>query len=226
MLYLMFNEGWTSAPDTAGPNRVLCEESIRLVRVLLTQFPAEPETQGLLALLLFHYGRRDGRVNQQGLPLTLEQQRRDLWDGSMIAEGRAMLDKALRHETPGPFQVQAAIAAVHANAPAANDTDWLKIVALYEALIALEDTPVVRLNYAAAVAHVAGETAALDLMADLAPKLDGYLWFHTARAGLLDAVGRREEAAAALQRALALHPAPADRAVILEKLRTLKISSR
>jgi RNA polymerase sigma-70 factor (ECF subfamily) len=218
MLYLMFNEGWTSAPDAAGPNRILCEEAIRLVRLLLALFPAEPEVQGLLSLLLFHFGRRDGRVGADGRPLTLEEQRRDLWDLTMIAEAQTLLDKALRHAASGPFQVQAAIAGAHAAARAAPDTDWPRIVLLYEELIGLEDTPVVRLNHAAAVARVAGEAAALELMDRLSARLDGYLWFHTTRAGLLEALGRRDEAVAAYERALALDPAPADRTILIEKL--------
>jgi RNA polymerase sigma-70 factor, ECF subfamily len=226
MVYLMFNEGWTSAPDTAGPNRILCEEAVRLVRLLLAHFPAEPEVQALLALLLFHYGRRDGRVSPEGRPLTLQEQRRELWDHPMIAEGQAMLEKALRHGPPGPFQLQAAIAGVHATTRSASETDWPKIAALYEALIALDDTPVIRLNHAAAVAHVAGEAAALELMAELAPQLDRYLWFHTTRAGLLESLGRVHEAMAAYERALSLDPAPADRVVIVERLEAHKISSR
>ena len=225
MLYLLFNEGWTSAPDIAGPNRILCEEAIRLVRLLLGLFPAEPEIQSLLALLLFHYGRRDGRVSSDGRPLALAQQRRDLWDLAMIAEGQVMMDKSLRHGSPGPFQVQAAIAGAHATARAASETDWPRIVSLYEELIALDDTPVIRLNYAAAVAHVAGERAALELITALADRLDGYLWFHTTRAGLLEALGRRDEAIAAYERALAFDPPPAERAIVLEKLEAQRISS-
>jgi RNA polymerase sigma-70 factor (ECF subfamily) len=222
MLYLMFNEGWTSAPDTTGPNRLLCEEAIRLVRLVLSLSPAEAELQGLLALLLFHYARRDGRVEEDGRPLTLDEQRRDRWDRTMIREATAVLEKALRHLAPGPFQLQAAIAAEHARAVDAQATDWNAIERLYLALLAVEDTPVIRLNHAAAVARVAGAAPSLVLLDTLSDRLDGYLWFHTMRGALLAETGQAERAADAYRRALDLDPPASERRIIVEKLERLR----
>jgi RNA polymerase sigma-70 factor (ECF subfamily) len=218
MIYLMFSEGWSATSGAVQVKNALCEEAIRLARLLLRLFPAIVELQGLLALLLFHYARRDGRMDADGRLLTLDHQDRSRWHRGMIREASTLLEKALRHGNAGPFQIQAAIAAAHATAENAEDTDWPEIERLYRLLLALEATPVVRLNHAAAVARTSGPEKGLAALEPLASELGPYRWFHTTRAGLLLELGRLDEARLALERALELGPTDAERNAIMEQL--------
>ncbi|MFI0410515.1 RNA polymerase sigma factor [Actinomadura sp. 3N508] len=221
VVYLLFNEGYaaTEGPD---PMRVdLCAEAIRLGRVLHVLMPDEPEATGLLALLLLQHSRRDARQDAAGDLVPLEDQDRDRWDHTAITEGTALLDDALRRGEPGPYQVQAAIAACHATARTAADTDWPQIAALYGRLIELTPSPVVRLNRAVAVAMADGPEAGLALVHDLADDLDGYHLLPATRADLLRRLDRREEAAAAYREALTLARTTPDRRYLTHRLNTL-----
>ncbi|HYZ63341.1 MAG TPA: RNA polymerase sigma factor [Acetobacteraceae bacterium] len=204
MLYLLFNEGYTAlggAADLRGP---LCGEAIRLARLLLRLFPAEPEIMGLLALMLLQHARAAARFDAEGEVILLEDQDRAKWDRQATAEGLALVDKALRHRQPGALQIQAAIAAVHARAPRPEQTDWAQIAALYAALEALQPSPVITLNRAVAVAKVAGPAAGLAMIDPLAPRLSAYYPYHGARGAFLLQVGRRDEARVAFDQAIAL----------------------
>ena len=204
MLYLLFNEGYSAlggAADLRGP---LCGEAIRLTRLLLRLFPAEPEIMGLLALMLLQHARAAARFDADGEVIPLEEQDRTRWDRRAIAEGLALVDKALRHRQPGAFQVQAAIAALHARAGRPKDTDWAQIDRLYAALEALQPSPVVTLNRAVAVAKAAGPEAALAMIEPLGPRLAAYYPYHGARGAFLLQAGRREEARIAFDQAIAL----------------------
>ncbi len=194
VLYLVFNEGYAA---TEGPLiRVeLCDEAIRLARLLRTLMPDEPEAAGLLALMLLHHSRRSARTGQAGELVLLEEQDRARWDHDMIDEGLATLDATLLRRQPGPYQLQAAIAALHARAPRPEDTDWPQIAALYERLTDLTPSAVVELNRAVAIAMADGPDRGLAFIEPLADDLDGYLPFHSARADLLRRLDRRPEAA-------------------------------
>jgi RNA polymerase sigma-70 factor (ECF subfamily) len=213
VLYLVFNEGYAAS---AGPLvRVeLCDEAIRLARVLRGLMPAEPETSGLLALMLLQHSRREARTDELGDLVLLEDQDRARWDHAMIDEGLAVLDAAVAARRPGPYQLQAAIAALHARAPRPEDTDWPQIAALYGRLVVLTPSPVVELNRAVAVAMADGPARGLAMVDALAGELDGYHLFHAARADLLRRLDRREEAAAAYARAIELVANPSERAYL------------
>ncbi|MGF1624694.1 MAG: RNA polymerase sigma factor [Alphaproteobacteria bacterium] len=203
MVYLIFNEGYSaSGPD--GGRAPLCDEAIRLARLLLRLFPAEPEIMGLNALLLLQHARTPARFDASGGIVLLEDQVRGLWNRSMIAEGLALLDKAMRHRRRGPYQVQAAIAALHARAARPEETDWAQIDLLYAALEELQPSPVVTLNRAVAVAKLQGPAAALDMIEPLEQRLSGYFHYFGVRGGLLLQLGRAEEARVAFDRAIAL----------------------
>ncbi len=222
MIYLVFNEGYSrghSDPDAA----LLCDEAIRLGRLLQHLFPSEPEIMGLVALMLLQHARHRARVDAEGQIVLLEDQDRTLWDGPMLAEGRALVEKALRHQEPGTYQVQAAIAAQHARARRAEDTDWGAIDRLYQTLEVIQPSPVVTLNRAVAVSKAYGPAAALALITPLGEKLDSYFHYHGVRGGLLlqlgDTTGAREE----FNRAIALAGSPAEAAHIrlhLDRLAT------
>lgn len=217
MLYLVFNEGYSrghSDPDAAR----LCDEAIRLARLLLRLFPTEPEIMGLLALMLLQHARHRARLDAQGQLVLLEDQDRTLWDQSMLAEGRALVEKALRHGEPGTYQLQAAIAAQHARARTAGHTDWGAIDRLYQSLELLQPSPVVTLNRAVAVSKWRGAAAALQMIAPLAEKLDGYFYFHGVRGGLFAQLNRQEEARQAFNRAIALAISPAEATHIRQHL--------
>jgi RNA polymerase sigma-70 factor (ECF subfamily) len=216
-LYLVFNEGYGS---TSGPlvRAELCEEAIRLTRVVVGLMPDEPEAAGLLALMLLHHARRAARATPDGALVLLEDQDRSLWDHDAIDQGLALLDEAIALRRPGPYQLQAAIAALHARAPRAEDTDWPQIAALYGRLAQLSPSPVVELNRAVAVAMADGPARALPLVDALGTELDGYHLFHSARADLLRRLDRREEAAAAYRRALELATNPSERAFLERRL--------
>jgi RNA polymerase sigma-70 factor (ECF subfamily) len=213
MIYLIFNEGY-SASGAADMRAPLCEEAIRLARLLLRLFPSEPEIMGLLALLLVQHARAPARFDADGSIVLLEDQDRALWNRTMIAEGLALIDKAMRHRRRGPLQVQAAIAALHARAARPQDTDWAQIDLLYAALETLQPSPVVTLNRAVAVAKVRGPAVALAMVEPLAPQLSGYFHFFGVRGGLLMQLGRPEEARVAFDQAIALANTAAEAAHI------------
>ncbi|HEY0526363.1 MAG TPA: RNA polymerase sigma factor [Stellaceae bacterium] len=214
MLYLVFNEGYSANAGTAAERAPLCEEAIRLARLLLRLFPSEPEIMGLIALMLLQHARAPARFDADGGIVLLEDQDRSRWVGAMIAEGLALIDKAMRHRRPGPYQVQAAIAALHARAARPEDTDWAGIDLLYAALERLQPSPVVTLNRAVAVAKLRGPAAALDMVEPLAPLLSGYFHFFGVRGAFLLQLGRTDEARIAFDRAIALANTAAEAAHI------------
>ena len=204
VVYLVYNAGLTG-PGEPG----LCSEAIRLARILSTLMPDEPEAAGLLALLLLTESRRALRTRPDGSLVVLGEQDRTRWDRVLIEEGQAIVRRCLRRNQPGPYQLQAAINAVHADAPTVEQTDWWQIIALYDQLLAVAPTPVVALNRAIAIGEVRGPAAALALVDDL--DLDNYYPFHATRADLLRRLGRHAEAAAAYERAAAMAPTNAER---------------
>jgi RNA polymerase sigma-70 factor (ECF subfamily) len=217
VIYLVFNEGYAA---TSGPDLVradLCAEAVRLARVLAELMPDEPEALGLLALLLLTEARRAARTGPGRELVLLADQDRSRWNRELIAEGHGLVRACLRRNRPGPYQIQAAIAAVHADAAAAADTDWRQILTLYDQLTVLAPTPVVALNRAIAVAQVHGPGPALALVDGL--DLAGYQHFHATRADLLRRLGRHREAAQAYAAALALTGNEAERA-FLQRRRT------
>jgi len=218
MVYLVFNEGYAASGAEAGAREPLCREAIRLGRLLLRMFPAEPEMGGLLALMLLQHARREARLDADGRVVLLEDQDRSRWDGRAIAEGLALLDKAMRHRRPGPYQIQAAIAALHARAATPADTDWLQIERLYASLERLQPSPVVTLNRAVAVARLSGPEAALAMLAPLQDRLDGYFYYHGARGAFLDQLERWDEAREAFDRAIGLAGSATEAAYIRQQL--------
>jgi RNA polymerase sigma-70 factor (ECF subfamily) len=218
MIYLVFNEGYSASGGEATLRAPLCEEAIRLGRLLLRLFQTEPEVMGLLALMLLHHARAAARFDAAGEIVLLDDQDRSLWDDAMIAEGLALVDKAVRRRSPGPYQVQAAIAALHDRAARPQDTDWAEIDQLYATLERLTPSPVVTLNRAVAVNKVAGAQAALQLLEPLGERLDGYFYFHGVRGQFLKALGRDPEAREAFDRAIALANTPAEAAHIRMQL--------
>jgi RNA polymerase sigma-70 factor, ECF subfamily len=202
VIYLVFNEGYVA---TAGDDLVradLCAEAIRLARLLAELMPDEPEVAGLLALLLLTESRRAARTAADGSIVRLADQDRSKWDRDLIAEGQKIVRALLRRNTPGPYQIQAAINAVHSDAPIAAATDWSQIVALYDQLLVFTPTPVVALNRAIALAERDGPAPALAAVDELAGQLDSYHLFHATRADLLERLGRADEAKAACDKAL------------------------
>jgi RNA polymerase sigma-70 factor (ECF subfamily) len=204
VVYLIYTAGLTSP---ANPD--LCAEAIRLARILAALMPDEPEVAGLLALLLLTESRRASRLRPDGSLVVLGEQDRTRWDRALIQEGQAIVRRCLRRNQPGPYQLQAAINAVHADASTVEETDWSQIVALYDHLLAVAPTPVVALNRAIAIGEVQGPAAALALVDELA--LDTYYPFHATRADLLGRLNRHGEAAVAYQRAAAMAPTSAER---------------
>jgi RNA polymerase sigma-70 factor (ECF subfamily) len=223
MLYLLFNEGYSPGRQAGGGLRnQLAEEAIRLARLLLRLYPAEPEVMGLLALLLLQHARAAARFDAEGGIVLLEDQDRTLWDRRQIDEGSALLDKAMRHRQPGPYQLQAAIAALHARAARPGDTDWAGIEALYAALERVEPSPVVTLNRAVAVLKVRGPEAALAMLEPLEGALGGYFYFHGVKGACLMRLGRSREARQAFDHAIALAHSPAEAAQIRMQLDRLE----
>lgn len=218
MIYLVFNEGYSASGHAHEAKGGLCDEAIRLARLLLRLFPAEPEMMGLAALLLLQHARSEARFAADGTAILLEDQDRSLWNRERIGEGLALLDKAMLKRDPGPYQVQAAIAALHARAERAQDTDWAGVDALYATLEIMQPSPVITLNRAVAVAKVRGPEAALAMIAPLDARLDGYFHFHGARGAFLLQAGRGAEAREAFDRAIALANTAAEAASIRQYL--------
>jgi RNA polymerase sigma-70 factor (ECF subfamily) len=202
VVYLVFNEGYAATTGAVLVREDLSAEAIRLARLLAELMPDEPEVHGLLALLILSEARRPARTGPDGSLVLLPDQDRSAWDRPLIAEGHALVAACIRRNHPGPYQIQAAINAVHTDAASADDTDWAQILQLYDQLLACSPTPVVALNRAVAVAEVRGPAAAL---ADV-DRMDigGYYLFHATRADLLRRLGRPEEAAEAYRAALEL----------------------
>jgi len=218
MIYLLFNEGYSASGGTAHMRVGLCEEAIRLARLLLRLFPGEPEVMGLMALLLLQHARVKARLDRDNEIVLLEDQDRQLWNRQLIDEALVLVEKALRHRRPGPYQVQAAIAAVHSRAPRAADTDWQEIDTLYGVLEQLQPSPVVTLNRAVAVSKLRGPAAALEMIEPLGEKLQGYFHFFGAKGAWLHELGRTDEARVAFDKAIALAHTPAQAAHIRQHL--------
>ncbi|MEQ0563549.1 RNA polymerase sigma factor [Amycolatopsis sp. NEAU-NG30] len=212
VLYLIFNEGYTASAGEHLVRDDLCREAIRLAHVLAGLMPDEPEVWGLLALMLLVHARRAARTTAEGVPVLLADQDRSRWDARLIAEGQEIVRRCLRRNQPGPYQIQAAIQAVHSDAP----TDWHQVKALYDQLLAATPTPVVALNRAVAIAEVDGPAAALELVEGL--ELTGFPLFHAIRADLLDRLGRAGEAAEAYGTAIELNRNGAERELLRGKL--------
>ncbi|MDP3367371.1 MAG: RNA polymerase sigma factor [Pseudomonas sp.] len=222
VVYLVFNEGYFASSGDSLTRSQLSDEAIRLGRLLLELLP-EPEVQGLLALMLLHESRRAARSGVDGEVILLEAQDRSLWNRELIAEGEALVLHALHSRRFGPYSLQAAIAAVHAEAASLEETDWAQIVGLYDELLRLNPSPVIELNRAVALAMRDGEQAGLVEIDRLlaAGELEGYHLAHAARADLLRRLGRREQAAAAYRQALALAQQGPDRQFLQKRLEEL-----
>ena len=218
VVYLVFNEGYTASSGRALVREDLCLEALRLGRILCALMPDEPEPMGLLALMLLIASRRAARTAEDGSLVPLRDQDRAVWDRTLIAEGQAIVRACLRRNTPGPYQLQAAVNAVHSDAPTAADTDWGQILALYDQLAGIDPSPVVALNRAVAKAEVDGPATGLAAVDELVDDLAGYHLLHAVRADLLRRAGRAAEARDEYGRALDLTENAAERA-FLERAR-------
>ena len=223
-LYLVFNEGYLSTSADALVRREMCEEAIRLARVLVALMPDEPGAVGLLALMLLQDSRRDARVDERGELALLSDQDRSRWDRDEIAEGLALVARAARLGPPGPYVLQAAIAAEHGRALSSGDTDWSRVAGLYDRLVRIDRSPVVALNRAAAVAEAEGPERGLELVEEVAAsgQLEGYHLLHSARAEMLRRLGRTDEAARSYSRALELASNPVERRFLERRLEGLR----
>ena len=219
VVYLVFNEGYSATQGDDLVRADLCREAIRLGRQLVELVPGEPEVIGLLALMLLIDARRATRTSPAGVLVPLREQDRDAWNGDMVAEGQALVRECLRRNRPGPYQIQAAINAVHADAPTADATDWAQILALYDLHMSIAPSPIVELNRAVAVAEVEGPGAALEIVDRLG--LADYRVHHAIRADLLRRLGRREEAATAMRLAIGTSGNSGERAYLEGELRKL-----
>jgi RNA polymerase sigma-70 factor, ECF subfamily len=219
VVYLIFNEGYAASSGDRLVREDLSAEAIRLGRLLAELMPDEPEVMGLLALMLLVESRRPARTTPDGDLVTLADQDRSAWDRDLIDEGQALVRRCLQLDRPGPYQIQAAINAVHSDASTAETTDWSQIIQLYDQLMAVAPSPVVALNRAVALAEVDGPEAALALVDDI--DLDGYHLFHAIRADLLRRVGRNAEAVRAYQAAIGLADNAAERAFLERNRRRL-----
>ena len=220
VIYLVFNEGYTSTADAPLVREDLCTEAIRVCRLVAELMPGEAEVEGLLALMLLHHARRAARTGAAGELITLDKQDRTLWDRTPIREGTALVERALRRGRVGTYQIQAAIAALHVQASTPEQTDWPQIAALYALLLRLQPTPVVELNHAVAVGMAVGPEAGLALIAAITQsgRLETYHLLSAARAELLDRCGRSEEAAAEFRRAIQLCTNPVERTHLQHRL--------
>ena len=214
MIYLIFNEGYSASGETSEIRMPLCEEAIRLARLLLRLFQSEPEIMGLTALLLLQHSRAPARFDTNGELVLLEDQDRTLWNEKLINEGQALIDKAMRHRRSGPYQVQAAIAALHSHATRPENTDWAQIDLLYGTLEIMQPSPVITLNRAVAASKVRGPEAALQMIEPLGERLSNYFHYFGVRGAFLMQLGRNEEARVAFDRAIALANTSAEAAHI------------
>lgn len=219
VVYLIFNEGYTASSGERLIREDLCQEAIRLGRLLRELMPDEPEVAGLLALMLLIESRRDARVTEHGELVLLSDQDRSRWDQGLIAEGQALVRECLRRDRPGPYQLQAAINAVHSDAESSEETDWQQVLALYDQLQAIAPSPVVALNRAVAVAEVHGAGAGLAIVDEL--DLQGYRVFHAVRADLLRRLGRTDEAVLAYRRSIELTENGPERRFLQRRLEEL-----
>ena len=218
VIYLIFNEGYVATGGDSLIRGDLCREAIRLCRVLVELMPEEAEARGLLALLLLHDARRGARLDANGELVLLEEQDRTRWDAAQIREGTAMLDAALALGSPGQYQVQAAISALHAEAATSQETDWKQIAALYSVLAQMTPSPVIEVNRAVAVAMAVGPALGLAMLLRLDERMQDYYPYHAARADLLRRTNQREAAADAYERALALCGNAAERSYLERRL--------
>ncbi len=221
VIYLIFNEGYSATSGDEPIRKELCLEAIRLCRVLVALMPQSAEARGLLALMLLHDSRRETRLDEAGELVLLDKQDRSRWDRSEIGEGIKVLDEALALNDPGPYQLQAAISSMHAQAPVAEATDWHQIAALYKTLALMTPSLVVEVNRAAAVTMAEGPQEGLRILAGLANQANDYYPFHVVRAELLRRSGQLEGAIESYQRAIALCGNPAERAHLKRQLETL-----
>jgi RNA polymerase sigma-70 factor (ECF subfamily) len=226
MVYLVFNEGYSAGANEAEARARLSEEAIRLGRLLLRLYQTEPEVMGLLALMLLQHARSAARFDAQGAIVLLEDQDRTSWNRDMIAEGLALIDKAMRHRRAGPYQIQAAIAATHARAVRPEDTHWAGIESLYEALELMQPSPVVTLNRAVAASKARGPAEALAMIEPLAEALGGYFYFFGARGAFLLQLGRDAEAREAFDRAISLANTAAEAAHIRSQIDRLSADAQ
>lgn len=222
MIYLMFSEGWSTSTGPDQMKLTLCEEAIRLARLLVALFPAMGEQAALLALLLLQHARRGARMDARGRLVALDDQARGLWDRVNIAEATALLQKAERIGHRGVYVIQAAIAAAHSRAPSSEETDWALIESHYAALYALQPTPVVRLNQIAAQAKLHGPHHALKALEGLAEDLSTYRWFHAMRGELLQDVGDHKAAIACFETVMTLAPTTPECLAVKEKIAVSK----
>ena len=218
MVYLIFNEGYGSTPDSAAAREPLAEEAIRLGRLLLRLFPTDPEIFGLLALMLLQHSRAAARFDANGELVLLDEQDRSRWNRALIDEGRLLLERAAVCQSPGPYQLQAAVAALHLHATTPADTAWKQIDSLYQALESMQPSPVVTLNRAVAVWKLRGPEAALQMIDPLKSELDAYFYFHGLRGTLLKELQRFDEAREALNRAISLAKSVAEAKLIRREL--------
>ncbi|GGA70243.1 hypothetical protein GCM10011385_25070 [Nitratireductor aestuarii] len=221
MIYLLFNEGYSASGGEVHLRAPLCEEPIRLARLLLRLYPSEPEIMGLLALMLLQHARTPSRLDAEGNIVLLENQDRTRWNREQIGEGLALIDKAVRHRAPGPYQIQAAIAALHDQAPNAEATDWTQISLLYLTLERMTPSPVITLNRAVAVFKASGAKQALELVKPLEDRLGSYFYFHGVHGALLKELGQVDEARQAFNKAISLARTPAEAAHIRQQLDAL-----
>ena len=222
VIYLIFNEGYCATSGDSLTRKELCSEGIRLCRILVTLLPQSAEARGLLALMLLHDSRRETRLDAAGELVLLENQDRTRWDQRKIREGVATLDEALTFRTPGPYQIQAAISALHVEAPTADATDWRQIAALYDSLAAMVPSVAVEVSRAVAVAMAWGAQTGLTMLLRLEHLADAYYPYHAARADLLRRTGQREAAADAYQRACDLCSNNAERTHLQQQLDEMK----
>jgi RNA polymerase sigma-70 factor (ECF subfamily) len=216
VVYLIFNEGYSATSGSDLLRVRMCEDAIRIGRCLNEQFPMEPEAKGLLSLMLLHHARRNGRTDEHGDLVPLENQNRSLWDQAQIGEGAALVEQALSGHRPGKYALQGAIAAVHALAASAGETDWSQIASPYDRLVLVDSTPVVHLNRAIAIAMSRGFEEGLAQLETI--ELPGYHLLPAARADLLRRLGRRQEAAASYRQAFALVSNEAERRFLARRL--------
>ena len=222
VIYLIFNEGYVATGGDSLTRPDLCSEAIRLGRILVKLMPESAEAHGLLALMLLHDSRREARLTKTGELILLDEQDRSIWDAAKIQEGIAVLDRALALHDPGPYQVQAAISALHAQAPTAGETDWNQIALLYDTLAGMIPSVVVEVNRAVAVAMAAGPQLGLQMLLRLDKEAENYYPYHAARADLLRRTGQREAAVDAYRRAIKLCGNPAERAYLQRRLEEMQ----